>query len=319
MRGVTHQKQLAVLHRLADETAQRRNALFDRPPGLESCRQFHRDARSQLVPKPIVGPLFNLILERTLNVITAAYLGTHAAQRKPALVVGVDQLLRHRRFVDQHAQPAERIDSLVVGPLVDRNRLARDAVKAVTPGDEVATDLPPLAVAEERNTRVLSLQVRELDFIDRIVDDRARRQMSIRQILLHLGLTVNGHRLARQRLDVDAVHAPGESQIEASMRQAIAQQAGIDAGFVQQIHRALFEHAGANARLDIFPAAQLQHHGADPRAFQQSCQQQPGGTGPDDDYLRSVQGSSPHLMRDPTMAQRPAERNGRGGAKLVLF
>ena len=85
--------------------------------------------------------------------------------------------------------------------------------------------------------------------------------------------------------EVDAVPAPVEAQLEAVVDQALAMQAVGQAGLVEQVDRALLEHAGAHARLDVLAAACLEDHGRDALSRQQVGQQQPGRAGAHDPDL----------------------------------
>src|SRR5262249_32376338 len=125
-------------HRLGDEAAQRRDALLDRRAGDERFRRIGRQAPAQLGPEALVGPLVDLLREPALQGVAAARPAALAAEREAALVGDVDQLVRYRRRVGKHAQPAERIVLFVDAQLLGRNAGAADAVEAVAAGDEVA-------------------------------------------------------------------------------------------------------------------------------------------------------------------------------------
>ena len=163
VRGVAGQEHAAEPHRLGDETAQRRDALFDRRPGDELVDRLLVQPSLQFVPEPVVRPLVDVIVERALHVIAAAVRRAHGAERKSARMVGVDQFMRDRRRLRQDAEPAERIDPLEG---LDRRRLdagAADAVKAVAAGDEVAGDLVADAVLDIGDARMVGVEIMRLD------------------------------------------------------------------------------------------------------------------------------------------------------------
>src|SRR5258708_34927122 len=84
---------------LGDEAAQGGDALLDRRAGDEPVGGLGRQAAAELGPEALVGPLVDLLGERDLQVVTAARVAALAAEREAALVVDVDQLVRHRRRV----------------------------------------------------------------------------------------------------------------------------------------------------------------------------------------------------------------------------
>src|ERR1019366_5694718 len=99
------------------------------------------EAGAQLAPERVVAPAFHLVVERALHVIAAARRRAHAAEGKAALVVGVDEFVRNRRRLREHAEPAEGIDALEGLERALGDALAADAVVTVAAGDEVAVQL----------------------------------------------------------------------------------------------------------------------------------------------------------------------------------
>ena len=67
------------------------------------------------------------------------------------------------------------------------------------------------------------------------------------QVARHFGLAVDGDVLAGQPGEIDAVQPVVEGEREAVMRQPLGMQPRADAGLVEQVDRALLEHAGAHA------------------------------------------------------------------------
>ena len=111
------------------------------------------EAALELGPEALVRPVLDAFGERALQVVAAARVAAHAAQREAALVRDVDELVRHRRRVGQQAEPAERIYALVRRQRAGRDALPAHAVEAVAAGDEVARELmlgSAVAVAHDR-------------------------------------------------------------------------------------------------------------------------------------------------------------------------
>jgi hypothetical protein len=82
----------------------------------------------------------------------------------------VDQLLRHRRHVGEHAEPAERVDPLVEPERRGRQALARNPVEAVAAGDEIALDLPGDAPGDEADPGLSRVEIVQCH-IERLIDD----------------------------------------------------------------------------------------------------------------------------------------------------
>ncbi|MPN29304.1 hypothetical protein SDC9_176756 [bioreactor metagenome] len=217
MGGVADQEHVAEAHRFGDEAAQRSNALLDR----RACDHLFGDVLGQtaadFVPEALVRPVLDLLVQANLDVVAAAGVRTHRAQRKAALVVGVDQFFVHRRRVGQEAQPAEGIDALVFLELVARHRGTRSPVVAVAAGDVVAVDDGLLAVLVEFQLG-LAVQVADRMHIAGFEDDGdvVILQHGVVQVLGELGLAVHHHLLAAgQRRHVDAFFTTVEGQHDA--------------------------------------------------------------------------------------------------------
>src|SRR3984957_906674 len=139
--GVAGEEHAPEPHRLGHETAQRRDALFDRRSGDEEVRRLLIQTPFQLIPESLIRPLIDVIVETALHVVTAAMRRAHAAKGKSPGMVGIDKFVADRWRLRQDSEPAERIDSLKG---LDRRRLhagAADAMESVATGDEVAGDL----------------------------------------------------------------------------------------------------------------------------------------------------------------------------------
>src|SRR5260370_30457006 len=110
MRGVAGEKHPPEPHRLGDETAQWRDALFDRGAGDEAVDRLLVQPAFQFIPEPLVRPLVDVVVERTLHVMAAAAHRAHGAEREAAGGGGINQFMRNRPRLRQYTEPAERID-----------------------------------------------------------------------------------------------------------------------------------------------------------------------------------------------------------------
>jgi hypothetical protein len=68
---------------------------------------------------------------------------------------------------------------------------------------------------------------------------------------------------------INSMGAAAEAQIHSVVHQAFALQAFAHAGFLQQVHGALFEHTGAHALLHVLAAAIFEDDGFDAVEVQQ--------------------------------------------------
>lgn len=110
--SVARQEEAAEPKRFGHKTAQRRDGFFDRRPGFEALGDFGIESGPKLVPETVVGPVLDLFGLRDLNIVSRTRMRPHRAERKPAMVVRIDQFFSHRRLVNHDAQPAERVHSL---------------------------------------------------------------------------------------------------------------------------------------------------------------------------------------------------------------
>src|SRR5206468_6230865 len=105
------------------------------------------------------------------------------------------------------------------------------------------------------------------------------------QVLDHLVLAVDQDAIADQRFEIDVAQLVVEAEIDAAMQKPLALHALADAGLHQKIGGPVLDHAGADARLDIFAAVAFEHDGLDPREMQEMRQHQPRWPRPDDSDL----------------------------------
>jgi hypothetical protein len=159
-------------------------------------------------------------------------------------------------------------------------------VKAVATGDEVAFERAGLAampVAHHRMVGVEAVHAHVLGLVHRL---RPARSAGIHQVARDLGLAVHDHVLAAgQPVQVDAMAAAGPADLDAAVHQPLGVQARADARLVQHVHRALLQHAGADAPEHVVRGPLLEDHVVDVGALQQLPQQQARRAGADDGDL----------------------------------
>src|SRR5689334_15748231 len=322
MPRVTGKEQAAEAKRLGDEASQRRDALFDGRADDHRLGSLAVEAATQLVPKGGIAPLLGVIVERALDVVTSTRRRAHGAQRKAALVVRVDQLVRYRRRVGEDAEPAERVDALVGGDAIFRNARAAHAVVAVAPGDEVALQPMLAAVLAPRHARRGGVEIVRSNLV-RFVDRRAAEIAArIHEVVRDFGLAVDDDPLAaRQAMQVDAMAGVAERQLDAVVEKPFATHARAYAGLVEQVGRRLLEHAGSDAAQYVLAAASFQDDVVNAGAMQQLTEQQSRRPGADDRDLRSrgrhtaiLPPASPGPQIAPTTARRACARRARCAA-----
>src|SRR5215813_1406208 len=141
MRGIAGQIEPPILHRLHHKASHTCNAF------LQDCafRQLPAVARSQasakLTPDLLVAPAADVFIWIALQVEAADLRRAHAQQREAVFVMGVNQFVRGGRRLRQNAEPAKRIDALVLREHAGGQAGAADAMKTVATSDEVALKL----------------------------------------------------------------------------------------------------------------------------------------------------------------------------------
>ena len=109
-----------------------------------------------------------------------------------------------------------------------------------------------------RAVEVMQRDIRDIE-LERGIGGHARGH----QILDDFMLRIDGDRMAGEFGQRDASALAFERQLEAVMQRAFGLHPLAETGFVQQVHRALFEHARANRRFDVAAAARFEHDGFD--------------------------------------------------------
>ncbi len=163
-------------------------------------------------------------------------------------------------------------------------------MEAVAAGDEVALELPWLALVLEADPGAVAVEVVDGDAGGLEEQRRAAREARLDQILDDLGLAVDDDRAAAGELaQRNAVPLAVELQLDAVVHESLAPHALADACPVEQVDRALLEHAGADALLHVLAAARLEHDGLDALQLQEPREREAGRAGSDDADLGAHQ------------------------------
>ena len=106
------------------------------------------------------------------------------------------------------------------------------------------------------------------------------------QVFQHLVLGVDGDVLAAGEAgEVDAVAVSVDAQLEAAMLEALAGEAVAEAGLHHEVDGALFEHTGADGRLDGGAGAVFDDDAVDAFEVEEVGEHEAGRTGADDANL----------------------------------
>ena len=195
---------------------------------------------------------------------------------------------------------------------------AADAVKAVAAGDDVALEHLVPALVPEADGRALAREVVHAHVLDLEQERRAARDPRRDQVLDDLGLAVDDDAAAlREIAQRDAVAPARELQLDAVVDEALALHALAHARSRQQVDRALLEHPGADALLDVLAAARLEHDRVDALELQQAGEHETGRAGADDADLCPHQSASAARTAPPGPGRRRRTgsrgRSGRRG------
>ena len=109
-----------------------------------------------------------------------------------------------------------------------------------------------------------------------------------------------------------------ELQVDAVVDDSLAVHALADAGVAQKVDRALLENARADAVLDVFAAAVLEHDALDAVDLEQPREREPGRAGADDADLRSQSPSSSTRWKTCERAVRGRDAAVDGGVQQHL-
>ena len=141
------------------------------------------------------------------------------------------------------------------------NRRPRHAVEAVASGDEVAGQFVRGAVVLKANARRRRIEIVQRQVFDFMQQRTSGGPPCRVQIFLQFVLTVDRDGAAAgQLVHVDAMARAAEADVDAVMDEALAPHAVAESDGVEQIDRALFEDAGADAVDHVFLAPRFEDH-----------------------------------------------------------
>ena len=202
-------------------------------------------------------------------------------------MVRIDQLLGGRGNVGEDAEPAEGVLALEC-PQDVGDRRATHAVKSVAAGDHVAVEPVLLTIVLVCDVGGIALEVVNRDV--RCLEQQRQLSLETRrdQVLDDLGLAVDDNAPPTSQVaHGEVVPLALELQVDAVMDDPFALEPLADPGAFEQVDRALLQHAGPDACLDVVATPILEHHGVDPSGVQQLPERQPGRTRADDRDLRA--------------------------------
>ena len=167
------------------------------------------------------------------------------------------------------------------------------------------------AAVLKSHARSAGLQVVNPNLLHLEKDFAARRDPRVDQILHNFVLCVHANGPAGKRMQVDAMSTAIKAEFDPAMNQAFAAHALADARFVQQIHGALFQHARANAILDMFASLGLYDDALNARKMQKLGQDESGGSGSDDRNLGTMAFAHPRsIYHEKTSERVPKNKTG---------
>ena len=238
----------------------------------------------QLLPDARIGPVGDVVVGAALEIQPAEHRRAHGEQREAALMMHIDQLVRHRRRLREDADPGERVFAVVERQRALRNRRPAHPMKAVASGDEIAGKLRLFAVLAKADARA-RLQIGKAHRFGLEQDLSPGVEVRVDEVLHHFVLAVDRHHLAGQVGQGDAMALAGKAQRQPVVDQPLAVQAVGEAELGHEIDRALFEQAGADALDHVLPAAIFQDDGVDAVTPQQMGEQQACRSRADDSHL----------------------------------
>ena len=138
-------------------------------------------------------------------------------------------------------------------------------MEAVAAGDDAAVQLVVLAAGHVPDDRGVALDlvdghVRGLEH-DRVSGGEAGSD----EVLDDLLLAIDRDRVADELVEVEAVPATLEGQLDAPVGQALAVESFGDAELAEEGDAGVFEHAGADTMLDVLAVVAFEHDAVDAR------------------------------------------------------
>jgi hypothetical protein len=172
-------------------------------------------------------------------------------------------------------------------------------MKAVAAADEVAIDLMLGPFVPETYCGLRSQDIVHAHIAHFKENLSALMQPQLDQVFDDLLLAVDGDALAHQLAKIDVVQCLVEREMNAVVKHALMLHARAGSDLDEKIRRPLLEEPGADAVLDIRPAAILQYDGVDAGTMQKMREHEAGRTRPHDTDL--------HAHRAHLLAERGVE------------
>ena len=174
-------------------------------PCLELEAIDRRKARLQLLPDALVGPLVDVLVRLALKIEPADRGRAHAEQREAAVVIRVDELFRCRRHFGEDAEPRKGIHTLeyrsTLGGMLGRQMPWKPSQPAMkSHSSTCSVPFEPEAHAGRSPSMPCNGDVLHLE-----MQRPAGRDARGHQILHHFLLAVDGHDMAGELAEVDAM------------------------------------------------------------------------------------------------------------------
>ena len=164
-------------------------------------------------------------------------------QREPAVVVGVDQLVRRGRDRGEDPQPRERVLAVVLAKDSGRDRITRHAVEPIAPGDEVTGQFGGIAVFPVADDGARGVDRGRRDIAHVEPDHSPRRKPRGDEVLHHLLLAVDPDRATGEIGERDPVPSTVEPELDPAVDQRLAIESIAEPRLAQELDRRLLEHA----------------------------------------------------------------------------
>ena len=136
-------------------------------------------------------------------------------------------------------------------------------MKAVTTRNEIASYLSLLASIRKTNLRGRRVQIVNSDALGLKHNLSPRFQPRSDQVFNNFVLAIDSDGAPREIGEVDAVATSAKTQFHTTMDQTFSLHPLTDAHAGQKFDGTLFEHAGTDSPLTIFPVANFEDYGID--------------------------------------------------------
>src|SRR5262249_47231564 len=158
------------------------------------------------------------------------------------------------------AEPAERIDALIMPDRRLRDRLSADTVKSVAASNEIARNFAFDAIFAVTHARQIGGNVVQPDVL-RLVDRRdAGCGACFHQVMGNFGLPIDGYNFAGQLMKIDALPLSVKVDLHAFMHQPLSVEARANAGALEEIDGAGLDQSGTYTAQHMLAGPVLEDH-----------------------------------------------------------